>query len=1540
MPPLAIPQKELDRLANEVLSALEVEEARLLTWGFVEVWTDLPTRLPEFLDRLTGVGQAIWQSAKDAGVTPTDVLNNLRERRLVLENTRQRRWRSRFAEAVRLLFLLRQRFSFTDWAVAPRLVSDLRIQLQRRRYPRREPAVTAALLQTLSAERFSGEHVDAVRALLQEVGGGELALAQFQYDAALQLLRHLREGSDHGLVIGAGTGSGKTKAFYIPAMAEVAASIQPNRYSVAAMAIYPRVELLKDQLIEAYGEVRKLDALLIGRGQRPIILGAYYGDTPISAARLLSGAERRWDLAPGGDGWLCPYFRCPRCERPEMAWRREDVQREAVQVSQGEFGRFSRLICGHCQTEVPGERLALTREHMAQEPPDILFTTTEMLNRRLSNSAERALFGRGGISPPRLLLLDEVHTYEGRTGGQVAYLIRRWRHARGFTPGQGLCIVGLSATLAEAEAFLSRLTGLPEYAIGYVTPRDEDMLAEGMEYNLVLKGDPVSSVSLLSTSVQTVMLLGRVLDSRRAPNADISRHTYGQKLFAFTDKLDVINRWFHIEQDAETRNTLAQYRRWPPTLPPADRERRDQHGQDWAACEFIGHNLRTPLRVDLTSSQSRGVEAAAELVIATSTLEVGYNDRAVGAVVQHKAPRSQASFLQRKGRAGRVREMRPWMVVVTSAYGRDRWAFQHAENLFDPVLQPIELPLENHYIRQIQAAYSLMDWLAVALGRQGVNADLWDLLSSGPSNRTPGRRALRLRVADLLKEVLAGRRLPELVAHLTRALGLAEEALAVPLLWGEPRALILDVIPTLLRQLETDWQVVSGTQIMAWAESLGNSPMPEFVPPTLFGDLNTPELVLRITEVPGHSGATVPPVRDEVTMPLAQALVEYAPGNVTKRYARPNVRDEAHWLALPDEAQLSRGALSLDLLPIERDRVAYSVQLDGQQVAVYRPRVYRVDVVPAGIRSTSTARLIWRSAFEPQSAQVPASEGGAVENSLGNHIELAQTSPWRDAFVDIRAYTQVNGAWVAITRAAIGVNVDTRYERGDALRRRLVFEDLDVPAALGFTLLVDALRFDLASFDAATVLKRPDWGRLFSGLAPDYGYYCLRQDVRIAALSHFEVEWLWELQLSMLTAIAVASQCSLAEAAATIRTNRLQIAERTLDVIFQTLRTEGGTEEETRGRLHDRLIELLRDQAVVDALDDSCAKLWSPADAGLAAWLSICHRESLGAALFDAVTRLVPDVDPDDLHLDVEPGRVWISEATAGGVGLIGRLADAIALRPREFDLQLQDTLEHCDREQLAHELATIGNLVERSEPTLAEAFADLRRATDLLQQNETRRRLMQILEAFGVPASRELIVALNAKFLRPNSGPDSDRLIATLAAQWEREVSRLGVSIDLRVMAVAALRLPAIAQQVEEVLQRVGGTAEGENQKFNLLQSLLWLRCDTSCPDCIEVRPLYQELEHPSRLLLRTLVIPSIPVVEFGSPNWRAKVGDLLAQTFMLELRCRQDELGDCKRCLLELLTSPVEVGYQLLYPAVERVSRAGRDWVIRLVIRELTER
>ena len=49
-------------------------------------------------------------------------------------------------------------------------------------------------------------------------------------------------------MVTAGTGSGKTLAFYLPLFAWLSDNVQPQSGKTTALALYPRNELLKDQL--------------------------------------------------------------------------------------------------------------------------------------------------------------------------------------------------------------------------------------------------------------------------------------------------------------------------------------------------------------------------------------------------------------------------------------------------------------------------------------------------------------------------------------------------------------------------------------------------------------------------------------------------------------------------------------------------------------------------------------------------------------------------------------------------------------------------------------------------------------------------------------------------------------------------------------------------------------------------------------------------------------------------------------------------------------------------------------------------------------------------------------------------------------------------------------------------------------------------------------------------------------------------------------------------------------------------------------------
>jgi ATP-dependent helicase YprA (DUF1998 family)/very-short-patch-repair endonuclease len=99
------------------------------------------------------------------------------------------------------------------------------------------------------------------------------------------------------------------------------------------------------------------------------------------------------------------------------------------------------------------------REEIRRHPPDILLTNYVMLEYILTRPFDRALVHAAeGLS---FLVLDELHTYRGRQGSDVALLVRRVRDA---TSATNLRCVGTSATLAGPGTFPEQRTAVAHVA--------------------------------------------------------------------------------------------------------------------------------------------------------------------------------------------------------------------------------------------------------------------------------------------------------------------------------------------------------------------------------------------------------------------------------------------------------------------------------------------------------------------------------------------------------------------------------------------------------------------------------------------------------------------------------------------------------------------------------------------------------------------------------------------------------------------------------------------------------------------------------------------------------------------------------------------------------------------------------------------------------------------------------------------------------------------------------------------------------------------
>lgn len=95
-----------------------------------------------------------------------------------------------------------------------------------------------------------------------------------------------------------------------------------------------------------------------------------------------------------------------------------------------------------------GQEDDATRQAIIAHPPDILLTNYVMLELIMTRRAERPLIEAAqGL---QFLVLDELHTYRGRQGADVALLVRR---VRDRLNADALQYVGTSATLSSAGTF-------------------------------------------------------------------------------------------------------------------------------------------------------------------------------------------------------------------------------------------------------------------------------------------------------------------------------------------------------------------------------------------------------------------------------------------------------------------------------------------------------------------------------------------------------------------------------------------------------------------------------------------------------------------------------------------------------------------------------------------------------------------------------------------------------------------------------------------------------------------------------------------------------------------------------------------------------------------------------------------------------------------------------------------------------------------------------------------------------------------------------
>ncbi len=120
-------------------------------------------------------------------------------------------------------------------------------------------------------------------------------------------------------------------------------------------------------------------------------------------------------------------------------------------------GLFIGQAAGSPRDRMGPDAVITDRSAMRERPPDILLTNYKMLDYLMIRPRDRRLWRHNQPDTLRYLVVDELHTFDGAQGTDLACLIRRLRMRLG-TPAEKLVCAGTSATLGgDPREYVSRI---------------------------------------------------------------------------------------------------------------------------------------------------------------------------------------------------------------------------------------------------------------------------------------------------------------------------------------------------------------------------------------------------------------------------------------------------------------------------------------------------------------------------------------------------------------------------------------------------------------------------------------------------------------------------------------------------------------------------------------------------------------------------------------------------------------------------------------------------------------------------------------------------------------------------------------------------------------------------------------------------------------------------------------------------------------------------------------------------------------------------
>lgn len=446
------------------------------------------------------------------------------------------------------------------------------------------------------------------------------------------------------IVITARTAGGKTFAFLIPAIIVSAyrkLCKKDEGVGVKAILMYPTKSLANDQVEEVAHMLYYLHENL---KNLKLTFGVLHGNVKHKVESQRSQQTQQPITLP---------MHCPLDGEPVEY----DIGSGVVICNKGGSNcPFARFVSKY---------MRITRDDIYGEPPDILITDEDMMNRILSGMGggppywfEWSVLGtpykrcpqcgftyppnwRGikclncganisnvnptNVSKPSLIVLDEAHMLTGSFGAQVHHMLSLLEYIINKLSGtmrHKITYVMASATIGNPEEFAASIFGVRRGDVKVIQAEVEASTEKG-------KGGHRRYFAFIMPKAYTIdattvrLIASSIREYKNAVNSV-------PKGVIFTNFLDESNELLHsLKIDEEVKQTIVP-------------DRIGGHSTDYEQD-----------RVDVENEFKRG---NLDILVATSTLELGIDYGVIDFVAIYGMPNTLTSYIQRIGRAGRKKD--------------------------------------------------------------------------------------------------------------------------------------------------------------------------------------------------------------------------------------------------------------------------------------------------------------------------------------------------------------------------------------------------------------------------------------------------------------------------------------------------------------------------------------------------------------------------------------------------------------------------------------------------------------------------------------------------------------------------------------------------------------------------------------------------------------------------------------------------------------------------------------------------------------------